>query len=103
MKHSISHDVAPPLAKKAAERAFEAYKAKYSEYQPTLHWRDDDHASIEFRVKGVHLHGAFTLRPHVVDLELDVPFVFRIFQKRAIEVIESEVRLWLEKAKAGEI
>jgi hypothetical protein len=32
-----------------------------------------------------------------------VPFLFRLFKNRAIEVIEDEVRFWIEKARAGEL
>ena len=103
MKHTITHDVPPDLARKAAERAFQSYADKFAEYHPSVVWKDADHADIGFRVKGVKLDGNVALRPNAVDLDLDVPFVFRIFQKRAIDVIEGEVRAWLAKAKRGEI
>ena len=36
-------------------------------------------------------------------LDLDVPFVFRLFKSKAVEVIEREVRVWIDKAKRGEL
>ena len=38
-----------------------------------------------------------------IELELDVPFLFRPFRKQAIRVIEEEVQEWIEKAKAGDL
>ena len=38
-----------------------------------------------------------------VYVQLEVPFIFRIFRGRALEVIDREVRLWIEKAKNGEL
>jgi hypothetical protein len=103
MKHTIPHDVSMELSRKAARGAFAAYQARFSEYNPTVTWKDDDHAVIGFRVKGVSLNGAVELRDHVIDLELDVPFLLRMFQSRAIQIIESEVRTWLDKARAGQL
>ena len=90
MKHTISHDVETTLARKAAHKAFEAYQAKFAEYNPSVVWQDEDHATIGFKVKGVALNGTVALRPQAVDLVLDVPFVLKIFQKRAVGIIETK-------------
>ena len=37
------------------------------------------------------------------ELELDVPLLLRPFRAKAIEVLEQEVRAWIEKAKRGEL
>ena len=103
MKHTISHDVSMELSRKAARGAFAAYQARFAEYHPTVTWKDDDHADIGFKAKGVSLKGSVVLREHVIELDLDVPFLLRIFQSRAIEIIESEVRTWLEKARNGQL
>ena len=103
MKHSIAHDLDESLAKKAAERAFAAYAVKLADYAPVVTWTDAAHANITFNVKGMTLKGRFTLAPGSIDLELDVPFLLRMFQGKAINVIDREVREWLVKAKAGEL
>lgn len=92
-----------PLAEQAAHMAFDAYRAKLPDYDPQVQWKDPDHADISFRVKGITLTGAVAIEPGVIDLDLDVPFLFRIFQKRAIDVIEREVNDWLRMAKAGDL
>lgn len=103
MKHQVPHDLPLPVAKKAVEKAFESYSERFAEYHPTLAWVDDQHAKAGFSVKGISLKGAFGITAKFIELELDVPFVFRIFKNKALEVIEREVVKWVAKAKAGEI
>jgi hypothetical protein len=103
MKHEIPHDLDVSMAKTVAVRAFDSYRARFAEYGPKMEWAGDRDAKIEFRVKGFTLHGSIGIRARSIDLDLDVPFVLRLFKSRAIDVIEKEVRVWLAKAKAGEL
>jgi hypothetical protein len=103
MKHVIQHDLDTPTAKRVVDRAFAEYQTRYPSYQPTLDWASDRRADVTFNAKGVKLAGAMEIDPGSITLELDVPFLFRPFQKRAMEVIDREVRRWLDKARAGEL
>lgn len=103
MKHVMSHDLSPELAKKVAERAFDAYRTKYASYDPTLTWRNDTKADASFRAKGISLKGSIELTPGQIAFEMKVPFVLRVFEKKALEVISNELTRWVGKAKAGEI
>ncbi|MET0592575.1 MAG: polyhydroxyalkanoic acid system family protein [Polyangiaceae bacterium] len=103
MKHQIAHDLDSNLAKEAAIRAFDAYKQRFANYNPTIDWANDRKARIGFSVKGVKLEGSIDILPKAIELDLDVPFLFRPFKGKAIEVIEREVRTWLDKAKKGEL
>jgi hypothetical protein len=103
MKHQIQHDLDAGLAKTVADRAFESYRARFAEYRPSMVWTSDGDAKIEFQIKGFKLSGGISVRPRTIDLELDVPFIFRLFKSRALDVIEREVRYWIGKAKAGEL
>jgi putative polyhydroxyalkanoic acid system protein len=103
VKHAIPHTLPPETARVALDRAFASYKEKYSEYGPTMVWENDKRAAIGFKVKGVSLDGAIELQPNKMDVELDVPFLLKPFQKKAIEIVEREVRVWIEKAQKGEI
>lgn len=103
MKHAIPHSLPPEAAKVALERAFASYREKYGEYNPTMVWESDQRAAIGFKVKGVSLDGAVELHPNKMDVELDVPFLFKPFQKKAIEIVEREVRVWIDKAAKGEL
>ena len=103
MKHVMPHDLPPELAKKAAEKAFDAYRERFAKYDPTLTWVSETQAEATFSAKGIILVGNMYLRPTEIAFELDVPFVFGMFRKKAMEIMERELRIWVAKAKAGEI
>jgi hypothetical protein len=103
MKHQIAHDLDASVAKEVAVRAFESYQKRFADYRPTMAWTGDQDARIEFNVKGLKLQGNIGIRPRAIELDLDVPFVFRLFKNKALEVIEREVRVWIDKAKRGEL
>ncbi len=103
MKLEMPHDLAPELARKAAERAFDAYREKYANYHPSLTWKTDTHADASFSVKGIKLSGHIELKPKAIEFELNVPFLFRIFRKKALEIMERELSFWVGKAEAGEL
>jgi len=103
MKHVMRHELSAELAKKAAIKAFESYGAKYAKYNPVLNWLDDDRATASFSAKGVTLSGEIALKPGAIELDFAVPLVLRMFKKRAVDVMERELRLWVDKAQAGEL
>ena len=102
-QHDVPHDLSFELAKKATEKAFDAYAARVAEYSPTATWTSERHADVSFRVKGVSLDGALEIKEQAIGMELDVPLLFRPFRKKALEIIEREVVEWIEKAKRGEL
>jgi hypothetical protein len=103
MKHVIDHDLDTTTARKVADRAFAEYKARFPNYEPNAHWVSDTRADISFNAKGIHIKGAMEITEKTIAMELDVPFLFRPFQKKAIEVIDREVRVWLGKAREGKL
>jgi hypothetical protein len=103
MKHAIPHDLDTATAKKVTDRAFDQYKERFAAYSPTLTWADDRRADIAFSVKGMHVGGSMTLEDHEIDVDLDVPFLLRPFRSIALEVIDREVKAWIDKAHAGQI
>lgn len=103
MQHVVEHDLTPDLAKKAAMKAFDAYAQRLAKYDPKANWTSDDHADISFAAKGIKLKGTLDLEPHKIVMNLDVPFVLRVFQRKATDVIDSEIQKWVGRAKAGEL
>lgn len=103
MKHIVPHDLDPASAKRALQAAIDAYGRRFAEFNPTATWKDDERAEISFNAKGVTLKGMLELTSRGIAMDLDVPFVFKFIQKKAIAVIEEEVKEWVAKAKAGEI
>jgi len=103
MNHVIAHDLDVPTAKKVIDRAFGEYQQRFAKYDPTFRWVTERRASIGFRAMATTLDGAIEVAEGKITVELDVPFLLRPFRKRAMEVIEREVNVWLAKAKAGQI
>ena len=103
MTHDIPHDLDFNLAKLAAERAAEAYGKRFAEYEYRAKWVSDRRVELGFTVVGKRLEGAMTVKDDHLELELDVPFLFRPFRGKAIEIIEKEARTWIDKARRGEL
>ena len=103
MKHTVPHGLESALAQRAVEHALKSYADRFAEYSPQVSWPSASKADIKFSVKGITLKGNVCLRDKAIDLDLDVPFVLRVFKKKAITVIEREIRLWLDKAERGDL
>jgi hypothetical protein len=103
MKHTIDTGLDKARSKLAIDKAMDQYKARFAEYNPRYDWTTDDSGEFSFSAKGVKLGGKIVVRDHKVDVDMDVPFLFRIFQGKAMEVIEEQVVFWVEKAKKGEL
>jgi hypothetical protein len=103
MKHAVPHDLGQDLAKKVADAAFASYARKFEKYKPTSTWVSQNRANISFSVKGMMLTGALEVTSSAIEMDLDVPFLLKPFKGTAISVIETEIKEWIKKAKAGEI
>lgn len=103
MKHEIHHGLSPELAKKAVDKAMEAYSARFAEFNPTFSWASDTKGRLGFRAKGVSVEGDIEIVGPKIHVDLEVPFLLRIFKGKAIEVIDREVQQWVAKARAGEL
>lgn len=103
MKHTIKHDISDELAKKATNKAFDSYKERFSDFNPSATWTSDNKADIGFSVKGKKLDGILELKPGTIDLDMSVPFLFKPFEKKAVSVIEGEIQKWIKRAKNGEL
>ncbi len=100
MKHIIKHDLELRQAKAVLSKALKSYQEKYSEYKPTYEWTRPSRADLSFVVKGVQLTGAVQLLKQGIVLELEVPFLFRPFKKKALAIIEREIQTWIDRAEA---
>ena len=103
MKHVIPHDLGTELAVKATKAAIDSYSKKFEKYDPQARWLGVNRAQITFKVKMVKLEGELEISDSDVQMELDVPLVFRLFKDRAIRLIDGEVRHWIERAREGEL
>ncbi len=103
MKHKIHHGLELPLAKKAIDKAMEAYSARFSEFNPTYSWVSENKGRLAFKAKGVKVEGEIEISGPEIYVDLEVPFILRIFKGKAMEIIDEEVKGWVAKAKAGEL
>lgn len=103
MKHEIHHGLSPEQARTVVDKAMEAYAARFAEYNPEFHWKTENQGRLGFKAKGVSVAGDIEIDGPKILVDLEVPFILRIFKGKAIEVIDREVRTWVEKARAGEI
>jgi hypothetical protein len=103
MKHEIPHDLEMGLAKLAARKAAEAYAKRFGEYDYRYRWTNDTRLELSFAVMGKRLEGIMEVLPRKLELELEVPFMFRVFQGKALQIIEREAKEWLAKARRGEL
>ena len=103
MKHRVSHTLSNELARKAADAAWSSYAERFEKYSPTATWTSERQALIQFKVKGISLKGSLELEDGAIAMELDVPLAFRLFKKKALEVVEREITTWVRKAEKGEL
>jgi hypothetical protein len=103
MKHSVPHDLGQERAKQAAEAAIASYAQKFAKFNPQTRWVTPSRADISFNVKGIGLNGSLEVHPTSIDLDMDVPFLLRPFKSQALSVIETEIRAWIDKARAGQV
>jgi hypothetical protein len=103
MKHSVRHDLDSQTARKVARHALEGYAEQFAKYNPAVDWLGEDAATVSFAAKGMTIKGKVDLRPGEILIDLSVPFALKLFQKRAISVVEREINQWVGKAQRGEM
>ena len=83
-----------------AESALAAYSEKFAKYHPKASWITPNKADISFQIKGISLHGVVEVLDNAIEMDLDVPLIFRPFKGKALGIIEREIKAWIEKAKS---
>lgn len=103
MKHTIHHGLARNVAKRATERALAAYAEELAAWNPVVSWPGAHEAKVVCAVMGRNLEARVDVGEADVTFDIDVPFMFRPFQKQAVEIVDREVQRWIAKARAGEL
>ena len=99
IKHSFPHPFHIKKAHQVADEAFAFYQRHFPNYQMTLVWESEQKANVQILIKGVSISGFIVLDPNMVHLQLEVPLMFRIFQKQALAKIDSEMKRWFQDPK----
>ena len=101
MKHEIAHDLGQAKAREITDKALEAYRARFAEYDPKLSWKNEKLAEIGCTIKGMKIGGTVEVADRSITLDIEVPFILRPFKGMAVDVIEGEIRKWIDRAKTG--
>jgi Putative polyhydroxyalkanoic acid system protein (PHA_gran_rgn) len=104
MKYVAKHGLSDRTrARTVVERAYDAYKVKLADHNPTLKWKTDCDAALGFSVMGKTLEVGICVDDEEVRVEGDMPWMFRPFQGKIEKVLGSEIEKWIARAKAGDI
>jgi hypothetical protein len=103
MKHEIHHGLSAELVRRAVTKAMESYATRFAEFNPRFSWVSDTKGELGFRAKGVSVTGELEIVGPKILVDIEVPLLLRVFRGKAIEVIDREVREWVEKARRGEL
>ncbi len=103
MQHDIPHDLSLEQAQDAARKVLTGYGERFAKYAPSLTWHSPQHAELRFTAKGMALAAELQIMADRFRLRMDVPFLLRPFGGRAVQVIDTQVRALIVKAKAGEL
>lgn len=103
MRHVVAHELGLELACQAARAACADYASRFARFEPKVVWSDPQRGEVRFQARGVQLVGRFEVRADRMILDLDVPLLLRPLQGRAVQVIDRELRRWIERARAGEL
>jgi len=98
MKHEFKiPKMSEQAARNMAEKAWDSYREKYAQYQPTFGWKSPGLACVSFKANGVEIKGTLALQPEKIVLDMEVPFLLRSFMPRALQAIEEEITKWIPK------
>jgi len=103
MKHSVAHDLDPSMARKVARHALDGYAKQFAKYNPSVTWQGEDSAQVSFSAKGLTVKGKVDLMPREILIDISVPFALKLFQGKAVQVVEREIEEWIGRAKNGEL
>ncbi|MGF1469867.1 MAG: polyhydroxyalkanoic acid system family protein [Sandaracinaceae bacterium] len=103
IKHEIRHGLEPELARHAINHAMDGYRERFADFQPTFEWMNPDVGSFSFTALAVTTRGSLEIEGPLIYVDVEVPFLLRPFKGKAIDVIDREVRRWVDKAKNGDL
>ena len=96
--HSFSHNLERKTARQLVEMAWQHYKNRYSKYHPECTWSGDDVVNIGFRAGFLKLAGDLEITDSEFKLGMEVPMSLRFLRKKAMTIVENEIKKWLAKS-----
>lgn len=102
MKHKISHTLDIRTSTAVARAAMESYRQKFAKNGVTVTWQTEQKARLSFSINGMTILGECEVLPGCIELNVEVPFALKLFERMAVTIVEKEVRDWLDRARRGE-
>lgn len=99
IRHTIKTDLDFDRSKFALTQASKVYASRYPQYSPEFEWVKDAMAKFVFNVKGFIIKGHILVQDSILGIEMDVPLLALAFKDQAINLIESEIKIWVDKIK----
>ena len=104
MEYKVKHGLSDRAqVRTVVEKAYEAYKQRLANYNPSIKWVSDSAAEIAFSVKGMSMDTKFAIDDSELCITGKIPWLFKPFEKKILDVVGSEVDKWLDKARKGEL
>ena len=104
MEYKVKHGLSDRAqVRTVVEKAYEAYKERLANYNPSIKWVSDRAAEINFSVKGMGMDTKFVIDDDELHITGKIPWLFKPFERKILDVVGNEVDKWLAKARKGEI
>lgn len=98
-KRSFAHGLDFTSAQKLTHTALLDYQQRLVKYNLSVQWKDANTADVGFTVLDTRMNGQITVTPKDVEIRVDVPMKFKLFEGMAANVVAQEVRGCVDKAK----
>lgn len=103
MDHVIKTGLDVETQKTTLDQAFAEQTKKYPQYSPTFKWTGETEGLFSFKpTPSMEIEGKVLVSENEIGIKFTkLPFLAKMFKGKAIELVEKEVQVWVEKAKAA--
>lgn len=102
MNKTIQHTLNEEQIKSVIDKAVREYSKKYPQYQQRFEWLGQN-AELTLVVFGKTIKANITLHTSSVEVQLEVPPSFKMFEAEAMKTFDAEVKKCLKKAGSTSI
>lgn len=100
MQRSFPHDLDLETAIATTKEAVEHYVQKAHSFNAEANWLDEQTAEFSFKALGQKVTGSLAVDEDQVHIKVEAPGVLKFFESKAVDAVQKEINVWIEKAKA---